>query len=105
IGAVLLGNWKGIYRNINIKIKTDQTKATLSYIENLWNKTYPDYMYRFEFLDEKIANFYAQERQLSQLYKLFAGIAIFISCLGLYGLVSFMAAQRTKEVGIRKVLG
>lgn len=49
--------------------------------------------------------FYQQEDQLSLLYKIFAGIAILISCLGLYGLVSFMAVQRTKEVGIRKVLG
>ena len=57
------------------------------------------------FLDQTIENFYKQEDQLSQLYKIFAGIAIFISCLGLYGLVSFMAVQRTKEVGIRKVLG
>ena len=62
-------------------------------------------MYEYQFLDEKIDNFYRQEQQLSQLYKIFAAIAIFISCLGLYGLVSFMAVQRTKEVGIRKVLG
>ncbi|MES1214339.1 MAG: FtsX-like permease family protein, partial [Bacteroidota bacterium] len=50
-------------------------------------------------------NFYKQENQLSQLYKIFAAIAIFLSCLGLYGLASFMAVQRIKEVGIRKVLG
>ena len=56
-------------------------------------------------MDENINDFYQQEDQLSLLYKIFAGIAIFISCLGLYGLVSFMAVQRTKEVGIRKVLG
>jgi ABC-type antimicrobial peptide transport system permease subunit len=62
-------------------------------------------VYESEFLDHKIANFYKQENQFSQLYKIFAAIAIFISCLGLYGLVSFMAVQRTKEVGIRKVLG
>ena len=59
----------------------------------------------YKFLDRTIAGFYKQENQLSQLYKIFASIAIFISCLGLYGLVSFMAVQRTKEVGIRKVLG
>ena len=64
-----------------------------------------DYVYSYKFLDETINDFYHQEDQLSQLYKIFAGIAIFISCLGLYGLVSFMALQRTKEVGIRKVLG
>ena len=52
-----------------------------------------------------MAKFYDRENQLSALYKIFAGIAIFISCLGLYGLVSFMAVQRVKEVGIRKTLG
>jgi ABC-type antimicrobial peptide transport system permease subunit len=56
-------------------------------------------------MDERINNFYKQENQLALLYKLFAGIAIFISCLGLYGLISFMVVQKTKEVGIRKVLG
>jgi ABC-type antimicrobial peptide transport system permease subunit len=56
-------------------------------------------------MDERINNFYKQENQLSLLYKLFAAIAIFISCLGLYGLISFMVVQKTKEVGIRKVLG
>jgi len=56
-------------------------------------------------MDENINNFYQQEQQLSLLYKIFACIAIFISCLGLYGLVSFMAVQRTKEIGVRKVLG
>jgi ABC-type antimicrobial peptide transport system permease subunit len=62
-------------------------------------------MYEYQFLDDAIASFYKQESALSQLYKIFAGIAVFISCLGLYGFVSFMAVQRTKEVGIRKVLG
>ncbi len=66
---------------------------------------FPAYAYDYKFLDQTIENFYKQENELSQLYKIFAGIAIFISCLGLYGLVSFMAVQRTKEVGIRKVLG
>ena len=62
-------------------------------------------MYEFQFLDKTIADFYKSESQLTTLYKTFVGIAIFISCLGLYGLVSFMAVQRTKEVGIRKTLG
>jgi putative ABC transport system permease protein len=56
-------------------------------------------------MDEHLEDFYQQERQLTLLYKIFAGIAIFLSCLGLYGLVSFMALQKRKEVGIRKVLG
>ena len=62
-------------------------------------------MFEYKFLDDKIEDFYKQENQLAYLYKIFAGIAIFLSCLGLYGLASFMAVQRIKEVGIRKVLG
>jgi putative ABC transport system permease protein len=56
-------------------------------------------------MDEKIAGFYKQEIQLAELYKIFAAISIFLSCLGLYGLALFMAVERTKEVGIRKVMG
>ena len=102
---LVLGSWKTVYRLINIKIQPQQAKQTLAAIEKLWNHTYPDFVYENEFLDDKMASFYKQENQISQLYKIFAGIAIFISCLGLYGFVSFMAEQRTKEVGIRKVLG
>jgi len=102
---VALGSWKMVYRVFNIKIQPQNAKQTLAAIEKLWNNTYPDYVYEYQFLDDKIASFYKQENQISQLFKIFAGIAIFISCLGLYGFVSFMAEQRTKEVGIRKVLG
>ncbi len=105
LAPVVLSTWKRVYQTINIKIKPGTEKTVLPFIEKLWTTTYPDYVYEYHFLDETIENFYKQEDQLSQLYKIFAGIAIFISCLGLYGLVSFMAVQRTKEVGIRKVLG
>jgi ABC-type antimicrobial peptide transport system permease subunit len=102
---VVLSTWKDVYHTINIKIKPGSEKAVLPYLQKLWTSTFPDYVYDYKFLDQTIANFYKQENELSQLYKIFAGIAIFISCLGLYGLVSFMAMRRTKEVGIRKVLG
>jgi putative ABC transport system permease protein len=105
LAPVVLSTWKGVYQTINIKIKPGSEKTVLPFIEKLWKNTYPDYVYDYQFLDQTIENFCKQEDQLSQLYKIFAGIAIFISCLGLYGLVSFMAVQRTKEVGIRKVLG
>ncbi|MEO8855325.1 MAG: FtsX-like permease family protein, partial [Ginsengibacter sp.] len=78
------------------------TKAA---IETDWNQYFPEYAFTTSFMEENIANFYQQEDQLELLYKIFAGIAIFISCLGLYGLVSFMAVQRKKEIGVRKVLG
>lgn len=105
VSPVILGPWKRNYRIANIKIKPHQDKAAMSFIENLWNTTYPQDVYVYKFLDDTINKFYEAEDQLSILYKIFAGIAIFISCLGLYGLVSFMAVQRTKEVGVRKVLG
>jgi ABC-type antimicrobial peptide transport system permease subunit len=105
ISAVILGTWKDTYNTINIKVRQGKEKQVLAFTEGLWNEVYPEYVYGYRFLDETIAEFYRQENQLSMLYKIFAAIAIFISCLGLYGLVSFMAAQRTKEVGIRKVLG
>jgi ABC-type antimicrobial peptide transport system permease subunit len=105
MAPVVLSTWKDVYQTINIKMKPGSETSVLSYVEKLWNEAFPDYVYEYKFLDETIANFYKQESQLSQLYKIFAAIAIFISCLGLYGLVSFMAVQRTKEVGIRKVLG
>ncbi|MCD2425517.1 ABC transporter permease [Niabella pedocola] len=102
---MVLSSNKMFYRIFNIKIQPQNARQTLAAIEQLWNRTYPDFMYEYQFLDEKIAGFYKQEHQISRLYQLFAGIAIFISCLGLYGFVSFMAVQRTKEVGVRKVLG
>ena len=105
MAPVVLSTWKAVYQTLSIKIAPGKNKEVLSYMEKLWNSTYPDYVYEYSFLDENIANFYKQESQLSQLYKIFALIAIFISCLGVYGLVSFMAVQRTKEMGIRKVLG
>lgn len=105
IKPTILGSWKEAYKLINIKIQPQNAKQTLAGIEKLWSNTYPDYIYQYQFLDDKIASFYKQEDQLSQLYKIFAGIAIIISCLGLYGLISFMAVKRRKEVGVRKVLG
>ncbi|HYJ65408.1 MAG TPA: FtsX-like permease family protein, partial [Parafilimonas sp.] len=105
MAPVILSTWKDVYQTISIKIKPGAEKSVLPYVEKLWNQNFPEYVYQYEFLDKTIENFYKQEHQLSILYKIFAAVAIFISCLGLYGLVSFMAVQRTKEVGIRKVLG
>ncbi|HEY8930572.1 MAG TPA: ABC transporter permease [Mucilaginibacter sp.] len=105
IPPVLMGAWRDVYGRLSIKIQPKNVGQTLASIERLWNSTFPTGVYEYQFLDDKIAIFYKTEKQLSTLYKIFAGIAIFISCLGLYGLVSFMAVQRTKEVGIRKTLG
>jgi ABC-type antimicrobial peptide transport system permease subunit len=93
------------YNLANLKVSSQNLPQTIEEIRQEWLAVYPEFVFEHEFLDDKIAEFYESEQQLSQLFQAFAGIAVFISCLGLYGLVSFMATQRTKEVGIRKVLG
>jgi ABC-type antimicrobial peptide transport system permease subunit len=105
IGPVVLMQNKNFYGTANIKIDMQKAKTVIATLQSTWNKYYPDFVFEYNFLDQSIADYYKQENQLSVLYKIFAVIAIFISCLGLYGLISFMAVQRKKEIGIRKVLG
>jgi putative ABC transport system permease protein len=105
IGPVVMTTMKNAYGLVNIKIDLKQSKAIIASMRDSWNKYFPDYVFEYNFLDESIGNYYRQESQLAVLYKMFSAIAIFISCLGLYGLISFMAVQRKKEIGIRKVLG
>lgn len=88
-----------------LKISSRKLPATLVSIEKAWNETNPDYIYSYQFLDEHLQRFYETDQLLLQLMWLFAGIAIFIGSLGLYGLISFMVAQKTKEIGVRKTLG
>jgi len=102
---VIFAPYKRWYGHAGIKLTAVRAPATLKAVESLWNKTFPDYVFEYQFLDASIEVFYKQENQLAQLYKIFAGIAIFLGCLGLYGLASYMSIQRIKEVGIRKVLG
>ncbi|HTR28902.1 MAG TPA: ABC transporter permease [Puia sp.] len=94
-----------MYNQAAIKLATANMAATMAAVKAIWEKTFPEFVFQYRFLDEKIEGFYRQERQLAQLYKIFAAIAIFLSCLGLYGLASFMTVRRQKEVGIRKTLG
>lgn len=105
IKPIVISPAKKFEGQIGIKIQTVDLSKTVSQLQKLWENAYPEYAYNGYFLDDNIAKFYEQENKMALVYKIFAGIAIFISCLGLYGLVSFMAVQRTKEVGIRKVLG
>jgi predicted permease len=105
IKPTLISEGKDFYGVTAVKLNSPNIQKIKADIESAWNQYFPEYAFTSSFMDENIAQFYQQEDQLELLYKIFAGIAIFISCLGLYGLVSFMAVQKTKEIGVRKVLG
>jgi ABC-type antimicrobial peptide transport system permease subunit len=89
----------------SIKLQPAGMNNTIEKIGKSWSALFPDGLFQYQFLDEHIASFYTQEQKVYTAFKLFSGIAILIGCLGLYGLIAFAASQRTKEVGIRKVLG
>jgi ABC-type antimicrobial peptide transport system permease subunit len=86
-------------------MNTADLKKTMASIKDTWESVYPKYVFEHQFLDDTIASFYDGERRNTYLIGIFAGVAIFIGCIGLFGLVSFMARAKTKEVGIRKTLG
>lgn len=106
MAPVFMANIKRRQNSAGVKLSAGaDIQSSLQSIEKLWNANFPEQLFEYSFLDQKIADYYKEERQLSHLYEIFAAIAIFLSCLGLYGLASFMAVQRIKEVGVRKVLG
>jgi len=105
IRPCLLAARRTAYQEASIKIDALNINEALAQIEKAWSMTFPEFVYNYEFLDRRIADFYQQEQLMAQLFRAFSTIAIFIGCIGLFGLISFMAAQRTKEIGVRKVLG
>lgn len=95
----------GSYQACAVRIDLNAARRLLPDMEAIWIETFPEFIYGHQFLDERIAQFYALDELMLKLLGVFAGIAIVIGCLGLFGLVSFMTAQKTKEIGVRKVLG
>jgi ABC-type antimicrobial peptide transport system permease subunit len=93
------------FRYAMIRIGGKNIPQTLGLLEKLWNKFAPEYPFEYHFLNEDFEEIYKRERQMGEVFRYFTFLAVFISCLGLFGLASFMAEQRTKEIGIRKVLG
>jgi putative ABC transport system permease protein len=94
-----------IWPTIIASINTLDYKVLLSKIEAAWIKNIPEEPFSFSFLDQKVQQQYESEISLSRIINLFTVIAILISCLGLFGLAAFSAQQRSKEIGVRKVLG
>jgi len=95
----------GALRFIFIKIASENIPDTLKYIRETTTTFAPDYPYEYSFLDQGVEDLYQAEQKLGKIFSTFAFLAIFISCLGIFGLASFTAERRTKEIGIRKVLG
>ena len=93
------------YEHLSVKLDPASLQPTIGSIREKWEILYPDFVFSYEFLDEQIRKFYESEQKMSVLLSLFTSMAIFIGCLGLFGLATFMANQRTKEIGVRKVLG
>jgi len=90
---------------IVIKLEGSDVRKTINNIERTWNKLYPAFPMNYTFVEEEYAGLYLSESRMRSLFALFAILSIFLSCLGLYGLSSFMAERRTREIGIRKAMG
>jgi ABC-type antimicrobial peptide transport system permease subunit len=100
--VIRLNKWGG---TVMVRAKPGATEATIKALGKISRDLNPAYPFSYGFLDQELANQYKGEQQMGSIFNLFAILAIFISCLGLYGLSAYMAEQRTKEIGVRKVLG
>lgn len=105
IVPITMTNNTNYYTQAGIKLDAHAGKQTLDAITTVYDKLYPEYYFQAQFLDETIAKFYAQEEKMAIVYQIFAFIAILISSIGLYGMISFLLGNKVKEIGIRKVLG
>lgn len=105
IEPLCLTTHSGVYNSCGLKINLSNMATTIDRLQAQWTKTYPSSIFTYRFMDQDIERFYKLDNMLLRLIQAFAAVAIFVGCLGLYGLVSFMANQKTKEIGVRKVLG
>ncbi|MFP4093631.1 MAG: ABC transporter permease [Cyclobacteriaceae bacterium] len=100
--AITIGSY---HRMMAVKLATTEVPAALTSLEKSWSEIAPSYPFAYNFLDQSYAELYKAEQKQGQLFSLFSGLAIFIACIGLFGLATFSAERRIKEIGIRKVLG
>ncbi len=105
ITPVIFRLWPESTNILFVRISADQTSEALAALERIYKTFNPEFPFDYEFLDETFENAYRSEVVISSLANIFAFVAILIACLGLFGLASFTAEQRTREIGIRKVLG
>ena len=105
IEPCVLTTFPNMYAQVGIRISGSNPTQTLAHVREVWQSLYPNEVFEHEWLHEQVARFYETETLVGRLVNAFAVIALLICCLGLYGLVAFTVGQRTKEIGIRKVLG
>jgi len=105
INPVLISTSREHYYSYALKINMPDAKQTLAAVGKMWSDMFPEQMFEYKFVDEQTAAFYRVEETMLKLIEGFSFLALVIGCMGLYGLVSFMSVQKTKEIGIRKVLG
>ena len=105
IGPLVMFLSRDFANNFMVRIAGNNTKTTLSNLENVWKQRVPERPFNFHFLDDDYNNLYQAEQRTSVLFSVAAGLAIILACLGLFGLAAFTTVQRTKEIGIRRVLG
>jgi len=105
VSPICITNYHSQYQAYAVKLNMKNIRTVMPALEKTWNSAFPDKLYEYQFLDESIAGFYELESTMLKLVRVFSFIAIFIGCMGLYGLIAFMVAHKTKEIGIRKVLG
>jgi putative ABC transport system permease protein len=105
IVPIIMAFGKDYLYNLSVRIGSGNVKQTINYIEKTWQKYLPEAPLQYSFMDEQYGKLYAKEQQEGSIFTAFSGIAIFIACLGLFGLSAFAISQRMKEIGIRKVLG
>ncbi len=105
ITPLVIQIWPSSTRLFAIRIAPDNIQETLKFIENTWKKMDPSHPYEYSFMDETFDQLYKSEERLGQIAGIFSTLAIFIAAMGLFGLTLFTLEQRTKEIGVRKVLG
>ena len=104
-GPVVLHLWPERYACMVAKVETDQMASSLQHIEEVWEDYTPETPFEYTFVDEEYDRYYDADRRLGKIFTSFSMLAIIISCLGLFGLATLMTEQKTREIGIRKVLG
>jgi hypothetical protein len=100
-----VGDWGDSQRYLVARTVSGKLSAGISHFRHVWNRVNPGFAFEYHFFDERYDRLYRNEKRLGKILFYFSFLAVFISCLGLFGLASFMAERRTKEIGIRKTLG